>query len=276
MSEGDTIHHAARRIDAALGGRVPDEILTPHPRHGADRWAERLAGRTVRGAGARGKHLLIGFEGGLTLHSHLRMTGTWGVYERGRPWHRASHKAWLVIRVGEWEVVQFDGPVLELVSDLRLSSDRRLAGLGPDVFGESFDPALFLRRLRRDDPSRPIGDVLLDQRILAGLGNVWKSEACFAVALDPWRPVGEVSDAEALAVVGFVREYIGRPAREGADPHVGAGAQGSAAAHKGLVPRPRAVYKRAGQPCLRCGSTIRVRGQGDNNRITFWCPGCQF
>jgi endonuclease-8 len=263
MSEGDTVHHAANRIHAALAGRVPEQILTPHPRHAADRWPERLAGRAVAGAQARGKHLLVRFEGGETLYSHLRMTGTWGVYERGRSWHRAQHKAWLVMRTGEWEVVQFDGPVLELMSDLRVRSDRRIAGLGPDVFGEDFDPASFLGRLRRGDPMRTIGDSLLDQRIVAGLGNVWKAEACFAVALDPWRSVGEVDDEQALAVVGFVREYIGR-AEHARDTE-----------RKGFASRPRAVYKRAGQPCLRCGSTIRVRGQGDNNRITFWCPGCQ-
>jgi endonuclease-8 len=263
MSEGDTIHHVAGRIDAALAGRTPEEILTPHPRHRADRWPEKLAGRSVRGAEARGKHLLVRFDGDLTLHSHLRMTGTWGVYERGRSWRRASHRAWLVIRAGEWEVVQFDGPVLELLSDLRVRSDRRLARLGPDVFAEGFDSAMFLRNLRRCDPGRPLGDAVLDQHIVAGLGNVWKSEACFAVALDPWRSVGEVSDEEALALVGFVREYVGQAAYE------------RDAANKGFLSRPRSVYNRAGQPCPRCGATIRARGQGDNNRITFWCPGCQ-
>jgi endonuclease VIII len=263
MSEGDTIHHMAARIHAALAGRVPEEILTPHPRHRADCWPEKLAGRPVRGAEARGKHLLVRFDGALTLHSHLRMTGTWGVYERGRTWRRAPHRAWLVIRAGESEVVQFDGPVLELMSDQRVRSHRRLAGLGPDVFAEGFDPAVFLRNLRRSDSGRPFGDALLDQHIVAGLGNVWKSEACFAVALDPWRSVGGVRDEEASAVVGYVREYVGLAAheRDGAD--------------KGFVSRPRSVYNRAGQPCLRCGTTIRGRGQGDNNRITFWCPGCQ-
>jgi endonuclease VIII len=263
MSEGDTVHHAARRIHAALVGRVPEEILTPHPRHGADRWPERLAQRTVNAVQARGKHLLIRFQGDLTLHSHLRMTGLWGIYTHGERWRRARNRAWLVIRAGECEVVQFDGPLLELLSDLRLRSDRRLAGLGPDVFAESFDPAPFLHRLRRGDPSRPIGDALLDQRIVAGLGNVWKAEACFAVALDPWRPAGRVSDEQALAVLDFIREYTGGAA------HL------RDTERKGFASRPQAVYKRAGQPCLRCGATIRARGQGENNRITFWCPGCQ-
>jgi endonuclease-8 len=277
MSEGDTIHHAADRIDAALAGHVPEEILTPHPRHRADRWPEKLAGRAVRGAEARGKHLLVRFDGDLALHSHLRMTGTWGVYERGGTWRRAAHRAWLVIRAREWEVVQFDGPVLELTSEQRLRSDRRLAGLGPDVFAERFDPAPFLARLRRADPRRPLGDALLDQHIVAGLGNVWKAEACFAVALDPWRSVGEVSDEQALALVGFVREYI----RQAAHEHDTARKDERDPARKGLAPRkgfpsrPGAVYNRAGRPCRRCGATIRARGQGDNNRVTFWCPGCQ-
>jgi endonuclease-8 len=259
MSEGDTIHHAARRIRAVLAGCTPDEILTPHPCHSLDRWPERLVGRAVAEVQARGKHLLVRFEGDLTLHSHLRMTGAWGVYERGRPWHRTAHKAWLVMRAGEWEVVQFDGPVLELMSERRIRSDRRLTELGPDVFAEDFEAALFLRRLRAEDPSRPIGDALLDQRILAGIGNVWKAEACFAASLDPWRLAGEVSDEQALAVVSVIRDYMSRatqaPAGDGA--------------------RPSAVYKRAGWPCLRCSSRIRARGQGDSNRVTYWCPGCQ-
>jgi endonuclease VIII len=285
MSEGDTIHHLAARIDAALAGHVPEEILTPHPRHSSDRWPEKLAGRQVRGAEARGKHLLVRFDGELTLHSHLRMTGTWGVYRRGQTWRRAPHRAWLVIRAGESEVVQFDGPVLELTTDLRVRSDRRLAGLGPDVFAEGFDPTMFLRNLRRSDAGRPFGDALLDQHVVAGLGNVWKSEACFAVALDPWRAVGEVRDEDALALVDFVREHMRLGEHDRADAHggielgrdaVGGGAvRGGDAARGGLVSRPHAVYGRAGQPCPRCGTAIRVRGQGENNRSTFWCPGCQ-
>ena len=135
----------------------------------------------------------------------------------------------------------------------------RLTELGPDVFGEDFEAALFLRRLRDDDPSRPIGDALLDQRILAGIGNVWKAEACFAASLDPWRLAGETSDEQALAVVSFIREYMARAAQAPAGNSV----------------RPSAVYKRAGQRCRRCSSTVCARGQGENNRITYWCPGCQ-
>jgi endonuclease-8 len=257
MSEGDTVHHAARRLEAVLAGRVPEQIIMPQPRHGAGRWPEKLAGCAVRGVEARGKHLLIHFEGELVLHSHLRMTGAWGIYERGRRWQRAPRRAWLIVRAGEWEVVQFDGPVLELIDERRLSTDRRIAELGPDMIGECFDSAQFLARLRDTAPARPIGDALLDQRIVAGIGNVWKAESCFAVGLDPWRPVGKVSDKEALEVAEFAHEHMTR------------------AAHAGRIARTREVYKRAGQRCVRCGATIRARGQGENNRITFWCPGCQ-
>jgi endonuclease-8 len=257
VPEGDTIHHAAARIRAVLETRVPEEILTPHPRHSFDRWPERLARRAVRSVDAHGKHLFLRFDGGLTVHSHLRMTGAWGVYREGERWRRAKHRAWLVLRCGGWEVVEFDGPVLELVSDGRTRFDPRLAALGPDVLGQSFDAGAFLLRLREDDPQRPIGDALLNQRTVAGIGNVWKSECCFAAGIDPWRALADVRDQEALALVGFAREHMPVSAREGSRA------------------RPRSVYKRAGQPCIRCGSVIRRRGQGENNRVTYWCPGCQ-
>jgi endonuclease-8 len=257
MPEGDTIHRAARRIRAVLEGRVPQEIITPQPRHAKDAWPRTLAGRTVRAVDAHGKHLFVRFAGGITLHSHLRMTGAWGVYRDGQRWRRSPRRAWIVLRCDGWEVVEFDGPVLELLSDARARSHPQLAALGADVLGESFDASAFLRRLRAGERSRPIGEALLDQQTLAGIGNLWKAESCFAVGVSPWRACADVRDEEALALVAFAREHMGE-ALEG-----GHGA------------RPREVYRRAGRPCRRCGTTIRQRGQGENNRLTFWCPGCQ-
>jgi endonuclease-8 len=257
MPEGDTIHYAANRIRPVLAGRVPESILTPHPRHRLDRWPERLQRRRVESVLARGKHLLLGFEGGLVIHSHLRMTGSWAVYRAGQRWRRSPRRAWLVIRAGEHEVVQFDGPVLELLTAPRARSDQRLAGLGPDILAAEFDCARFLGRLREDDPTRPIGDALLDQHTIAGIGNLWKAEACFAAALDPWRATGGVTDAEAVAVVSEARKRMRQSARDGFEA------------------RPRCVYDRAGRPCQRCGTPIRARGQGEDNRVTYWCPGCQ-
>jgi endonuclease-8 len=257
MPEGDTIHHAARRIGAALVGNHIVEIETPQPRHAHDGWPERLSGRSVERVEARGKHLFIRFEGGLVLHSHLRMRGWWGVYRRGGRWGRSPRRAWLVIRTEDHEVVQFDGPVLQLMTEGRSRFDQRLAGLGSDIVADDFSETAFLRRLREDDQTRGIGDAVLDQRNLAGLGNIWKSEACFLTGMDPWRRLGELSDDEALAIVRAVRPLIRRSAAE-----------------RGFVPKPN-VYDRSGRPCPRCGERIRARGQGDDNRTTYWCPGCQ-
>ena len=256
MPEGDTIRHAARRVGAALLGQEIEAIETPQPRHRHDRWPERLAGRAVRSVDAHGKHLFLRFEGDLTLHSHLRMGGKWGVYRRGERWRRSPRRAWLVIRTEEHEVVQFDGPVLELMSDSRTRFDQRLAALGPDILDDELDERAVLRRLRGDDPSRGIGDALLDQRTVAGIGNMWKAEACWSVRLDPWRPVSEVTDEEAMAVLRAAREAM------------------LDSLERRLRTR-RAVYDRAGLPCPRCRTPIRARGQGDDNRTTFWCPSCQ-
>src|SRR3954469_3037187 len=197
MPEGDTIHYAANRIRPVLEGHVPDEILTPHARFRRDRWPERLAGREVRRGEARGKHLMIRFEGNLTIHSHLRMTGSWEVTPLGGEWRRNPRRAWLVMRRGDREVIQFDGPVLELMTDTRTRIDQRIAGLGPDVVSpEPFDDAGYLRRLREDDPTREIGDTLLDQHVVAGMGTVWRSEACWRAEIDPWRATGTITDEE--------------------------------------------------------------------------------
>ena len=257
MPEGDTIAHAAARMRPVLEGRVPDEIRTPQRRHALERWPERLAGREVVEVRTHGKHLFLRFAGDLTLHSHLRMTGAWGVYPPGRSPRRSMRRAWLVLRGGDTEVVQFDGPVLELLTESRTRFDRRLAMLGPDILAPEFDIGRFLARLRADDPSRGIGDALLDQRTVAGIGNIWKSEACFDAAIDPWRPVGQVSDAEARALVEVLRPRMQRSAQTGDQT------------------RDRRVFRRQGEPCPRCGSAIRARRQGDDNRTTFWCPGCQ-
>ena len=258
MPEGDTIHAAARRVGAALVGKEIVSIETPHPRHRVDRWPERLAGRGVRSVDAYGKHLFLRFDGDLTLHSHLRMGGAWAVHARGARWRRSPRRAWLVIRTGEHEVVQFDGPVLELMTESRTRFDQRLAALGPDVLAEDFDERAFLRRLRGDDPTRGIGDALLDQRNVAGIGNVWKSEACFHAELDPWRAVGDVTDDEALRAVREARARMTESVENG-----------------GHIRGEIAVYERAGKPCRRCGTPVRARGQGDDNRTAFWCPGCQ-
>jgi endonuclease-8 len=257
MPEGDTIHNAARRVGAVLVGKPIDSIETPQRRHARDRWPERLEGRGVRSVDAHGKHLFLRFDGDLTLHSHLRMGGAWGVYVRGQRWRRSPRRAWLVIRTPDHEVVQFDGPVLELMTESRTRFDQRLANLGPDILGPELDISAFLRRLREDDQTRGIGDALLDQRNIAGIGNLWKAEACFIAGVSPWRPTGEVTDAQAVEIV------------EGIRPLMRASADG------GFQQRDPWVFERHGRPCRRCSTIIRARSQGDDNRTTYWCPTCQ-
>jgi endonuclease VIII len=147
--------------------------------------------------------------------------------------------------------------VLELMTDSRSRFDHRIARLGPDVLADEFDDAAFLRRLREDEPTRGIGDALLDQRNVCGIGNLWKAEACFIAGLSPWKPLSDVTDEQALAAVHAARPLMLRSAEGGGHA------------------RERLVFDRQGQPCLRCGTPIRARGQGDDNRTTYWCPSCQ-
>ena len=184
------------------------------------------------------------------------MTGSWRVRDAAGP---APPSTWLLLRRGEREVLQLRGPLLELMTESRSRFDQRIAGLGPDILAPELDEARFLRRLREDDTTRGIGDALLDQRTIAGIGNLWKSEGCFAAGIDPWRATGHVSDAEALAIVRELRPRM------------------QASAADGRQDRWRRIYNAAGRPCPRCGppALVRARGQGDGNRPTFWCPSCQ-
>jgi endonuclease VIII len=250
MPEGDTIHYAANRIRPVLEGCVPEEIRTPQRRHERDRWADRLAGRAVARVEARGKHLLLHFEGDLVVHSHLRMTGAWAVHRTGERWRRAPRRAWLVMCAGGQEVVQFDGPLLELLTEARSRSDPQLACLGQDVIGERFDEALLLRRLREDDPTRPFGDALLDQRTIAGIGNIWKSETLFACGVNPFVLVETLSDAEVHSLLESARKLMGRSANTDSRNNMN-------------------VYSHGGEPCRRCRTAIASKKQGLDARLTY-------
>jgi endonuclease VIII len=271
MPEGDTIASAAKRIRTAVIGKPIEAVETLHPRFALDRWDDRLAGRAVRAVDTHGKNLFLRFDGGLTIYSHLRMGGWWGVTRRGERWRRHPRRAWLVIRTPEHDVVQFDGPILELMTDARSRSDQRIANLGPDILAPgAFDEQAFLHNLRADDQTRHVGDALLDQRNIAGLGTIWRSEGCFLAGLDPWRRMVDVEDDEALAVIRAARPLM----------HLSVENDGRPVTWRPEVPaRGREnrfwVYNRVGQPCRRCDQLVLQRGQGDDNRRTFWCPECQ-
>jgi len=243
MPEGDSLHRAARRLQALVGERL--EVETPHPRAAVKGLAERLDGRRLEQVEAVGKNLLLHFEGGLVLRSHLRMKGRWRLERRGTA---RTGKPWLVLRGAEQEAVLWNGAVLELVGA------RGAPRLGPDILAEPPDYETMLRRLR-SDPQREIGDALLDQRLVSGIGNLWKAEALWEALVSPWRPVGEVDEAELRAVLEAAHTLM-RTSLDG--------------------PRPaRRVYRRAGRLCPRCGGTVRSAPQGANARTAYWCPGCQ-
>jgi endonuclease VIII len=244
MPEGDSLHRAARRLQVLVGERV--EVETPHPRAAVKGLVERLDGRTLEGVEAVGKNLLLRFEGGFVLRSHLRMTGRWRVERRGAP---RNGKPWLVLRGAEHEAVLWSGAVLELVGE---SATRRL---GPDILGEPADFEEMLARLRAGPHEREIGDALLDQHLVAGIGNVWKAEALWEACVSPWRRLDDLGDAELLAVLEAANTLM-RTSVEGVRPL-------------------RCVYRRAGRACPRCGGVVRSAPQGDNARTAYWCPRCQ-
>jgi endonuclease VIII len=245
MPEGDAIHRAAMRLQVLAGQRV--EVETPHPRAATKGLAERLDGRLLESVEAVGKNVLLRFEGGLVLRSHLRMTGRWRVERRGAS---RSGRPWLILRGDEHEAVLWNGPVLELARDAR-----RIAQLGPDILNVPPDFDAMLERLRAESQSRAVGDALLDQRLVAGIGNMWKAEALWQSRVSPWRALADVSDEELADTLAAAHRLMhGR--LEGARP-----------LHR--------VYRRAGRACRRCGATIRSFPQGENARTAYWCPGCQ-
>ena len=252
MAEGDTILRAKHRLaDALVGQSVA--VSAPNPR-GRAAGIERLDGRTLEGIDARGKHLLFDF-GDLVLHSHLGMSGGWHVYGRGERWRRPRSSAWAVLGGERADAVQFGGPTLRVLPAGRVAIDPQLARLGPDVLGDDLDLDRAIAGFRAADQARALGDALLDQGLVAGIGNIFKSEACFAARLDPWRPLADLGDDDLRAVLEAARAQM-----------LDAVATGGR--------KTFSVYKSRG-PCARCRGIVHHRGQGDANRTTWWCERCQ-
>jgi endonuclease VIII len=243
VPEGDSLHRAARRLQPLVGERL--EVESPNPRGQATGVAEVVDGRVLESVEAVGKNLLLRFEGGVVVRSHLRMSGRWRLDRRGKA---RVGKPWLVLRGREWEGVLWNGPVLTLEA-------RNVRRLGQDVLGAAFDEDAAVARIRRGGGDRRLGEALQDQRLLAGVGNMWMAEALWEIGVSPWEPVADVPDETLHEAVAAARRLMGDSLRTG---------------------RPtKRIYRRAGRPCLRCGTVVRSRGQGDANRTAYWCPGCQ-
>jgi endonuclease-8 len=255
MAEGDSILRLARRLGAVMAGSPVVSARTPGRRSPEGRPAADLEGRTLLAAESRGKHLLIRFDGGLVLHSHLGMRGAWHLYGRGERWRKPAAAAWIALATDAAEAVNFGGSSMRIVREAELARDPRLSRLGPDVLDPSVGDSEIAASLRRARPGTELGDALLDQTLLAGVGNIFKSEGCFSARADPWAPVSELGEDGLEDVVAATRRLMGAAVETGR--------------------RPRSVYRRARRPCPRCRTPIRALKQGDDARTTYWCPRCQ-
>ncbi|WP_340375533.1 DNA-formamidopyrimidine glycosylase family protein [Streptomyces sp. SS7] len=259
MPEGDTVWQTAKRLHDALAGQVLTASDFRVPKYAT----LDLSGRQVLDTVPRGKHLLTRVEGGLTLHTHLRMEGAWRVYGDGERWKGGpAHQIRVVLAADDRTAVGYRLQVMEL---MRTTEEDRVVGhLGPDLLGPDWNPGLALTNLRAD-PQRPLGEALLDQRNLAGIGNVYKSELCFLLGVTPWLPVGALPADRAAHLPDLARRLLevnrDRVVRR----------------TTGLPHQDLFVYGRAPRPCLRCGTSVRVADQGDGSqeRPTYWCPTCQ-
>jgi endonuclease-8 len=255
MPEGDSIFRAAATLHQALAGRAVLRFESVFPQLTRVDSDTPLRGRLIEQASARGKHLLIRFSGDLVLRTHMRMHGSWHLYRPGERWQRPASHMRIIIATDAFEAIAFQVPVAEFVAAADI--DRALRGLGPDLLAAGFDAAAATARLRLR-PDMEIGEALLDQAALAGIGNIWKSEALFRAGVNPFTLVRDIPDHTLGTLVATAARLLRVSATGGTDPR-----------------RRPAVYMRGGQPCRRCGTLIMRAVQGEGRRSTYWCPACQ-
>ena len=273
MPEGDTIFRAARTLNRALAGKsiVRFESVIPHLNRVHD--DAPLTGRSIQAVHAAGKHLLMEFSGGLVLRTHMRMNGSWHIYRPGEKWQRHRRSMRIVIATADFEAVGFDIPVAEIIRAKDVAKHDELRKLGPDLLGDEFDAAEAARRIHERGTSE-IADVLLNQRVLAGIGNVYKSEVLFACTISPFSTVATLDDVQIQRLVTTARKFLRANVTEGlAAMTTYTGFRRTTGRSD---PKERLwVYGRAGEPCRRCGTAIAVRAQGRDARLTYWCERCQ-
>jgi endonuclease-8 len=255
VPEGDTVHLAALRLNQALGGR---RLLRTDFRVPAFATSD-LSGQTVLGVVARGKHLLLRTDARITLHTHFKMDGSWHLYRRGEAWSIPGNHVRVVLETEDGVAVGVRLGITELIPTDR--ENDAVGHLGPDVLGPDWDPEEAVRRLGAD-PNRAVGDALSDQRVMAGPGNIYRSEVCFLRGIHPQAPIGSVADLAALVALTKrlmeANRATGRQITTGVD-------------RPGLE---RWVYGRRGRPCRRCGTAIRRQAE-PSERVVYWCPNCQ-
>lgn len=259
MPEGDTIHRTARTLARAIEGAPITAFESPLPKL-AD---PRLEGRTITRVYARGKNLLIELDDGRVLHSHMKMEGSWHVYRPHERWKIGAHRARVTIHTERFVAVCFDAPVMELLTPFDLRAYRPLTELGPDLIADDLDDAAILARFREHDDD-PIGVAVMNQSIVAGIGNVYKAEVLFIERVDPFAPVHAIDDAKILAIVHLASELLKKNLTGG-----------KRRTRFALDPGYEWVYGRSGKPCRACGRTVKMKRQGAQMRSTYYCPHCQ-
>lgn len=282
MPEGDAIFRTARTLNRALAGHEVVRFESVLPALTRVHEDTPITGRTIESVAAAGKHVLMRFSGGLILRTHMRMNGSWHIYRPGERWQRPRRDMRLIVATKGFEAIGFNVPVAEFLkpSDVARHDDLRL--MGPDLLGEAFDANEAVRRFRQRE-TLEIADALLNQRIIAGAGNVYKSEVLFLCGVDPFAPVRQVSDEKLRDILSTARKHL---CANVADPKGGITTyrgyrRGAGSAFARLrrgrrdAAERRYAYGRAGKPCRKCGTLIRVKAQGPNARLTYWCPTCQ-
>ncbi|HXE04455.1 MAG TPA: DNA-formamidopyrimidine glycosylase family protein [Bryobacteraceae bacterium] len=275
MPEGDTIFRTARALGRALTGKPITGFLSTYPKLVRYNEDAPLAGQWVVSIESRGKWLLIEFSGGGILATHMLMNGSWHIYRPGQHWQQPRANMRIVLETADYLAVGFRVPVVEMHTSESLRRDRRIPGLEIDVLSGRFDaPAAMERLLARADEA--VADVLLHQDVLAGVGNVFKSEVCFATGVHPYCKVAWLGKDEARALIAAAQKLIGSNVLEDSGGMmVTYGGRARRTTHESHPGASLWVYGRAGEPCRRCGERIRRRIQGPEARVTFWCPSCQ-
>ena len=278
MPEGDTIYRTARTLQKVLGRKVVTAFETGLAKLAAVNDEAAIVGRTVERVEARGKWCLIFFSGDLILVTHMLMSGSWHIYKAGEKWWQPRSRMRVVITCGDYQAVAFNVPIAEFHMARSLERSSQVPKLGPDVLSEGFSVEHGVQALRERAASHPedeIGVVLLNQRVMAGLGNVYKSEVAFAARVNPFRAMRTITEREMEALVEVARKYMTANVAEGTSEQM--------VTYTGPRRTTRAmdhgarmwVYRRQGEECRRCGAAIMMRKQGVQVRSTYWCPSCQ-
>jgi len=274
MPEGDTIFRAARAMHRALAGKVVTEFRSVLPALNRIDDDAPLAGRTIDAVRASGKHLLIQFSGDLILRTHMRMNGSWHLYRPGERWRRPNMDMRIVISTPDFVAVGFRIPVAEFLTSRTALRQTDLRLIGPDLLGTEFDEDEVIRRMRKR-PQLPMSDALLNQRVVAGIGNVYKSEVLFICGVSPFRPLSSVDDLTLRRILRKARQLLGANVIDGTTAAIVTYSGFRRTTGRSDSAERLWVYSRGGQPCRKCGTRVESTKQGMDARLTYWCPRCQ-